>query len=70
MDNRNIIHIYVIHKNIRHIEDKHGEERKKDYLMYWMLQMVYRYRIDIMVENRNDLVTVYLTDGTGLSVRV
>ena len=27
MDNRNIIHIYVIRKSVRYIEDKHGEER-------------------------------------------
>jgi hypothetical protein len=42
MDNRNIIHIYIVHKNIRYIEDKHGEERnERQYLGFLNIQLTH-----------------------------
>ena len=70
MNGRNVIHTYSIHGNIRCYEDKYGEERNQDRLFDVLNDTDNLPIQDIMVEDKNDLMNVYLTDGTRFSVHV
>ena len=70
MIGRNVIHTYSIHGNIRCYEDKYGEERNQDRLFDVLNDTDNLPIRDIVIDNRNNIVNVYLTDSTSFSVHV
>ena len=69
MNDRNIIHRYDIHKSVRYLRINIGKNEIKDRLFDVLNDADNLPIQDIMVEDRNDLINVYLTDGTRFSVR-
>lgn len=70
MDNRNIIHRYNIHRSVRHIGRNIEKNEYKD-RVFDVLNDTDNLPIqDIVVDDRNKIVNVYLTDGTRFSVHV
>lgn len=69
MDDRNIIHRYDIHKNVRclwiNIEKNEIKDRLFDILNDTDNLLIQ----DIVVDDRNNIVNVYLTDGTRFSAQ-
>ncbi len=70
MNDRNIIHRYDIHKSVRYLRINIGKNEIKDRLFDVLNDTDNLPIQDIMVEDRNDLINVYLTDGTRFSVHV
>ena len=69
MGNRNIIHRYKIHKYVRYLGISMEKNEIKDRL-FDILNGTDNLPIqDIMVEDRNGLINVYLTDCTRFSAR-
>ena len=66
MDNKNIIHIYIIHKSVRYIEKNEIKNR-----LFGILNDMDNLPIqDIVIDDRNNIVNVYLTDDTRFFVHV
>lgn len=70
MDNRNIIHRYNIHRSVRHIGRNIEKNEYKD-RVFEVLNDTDNLPIhDLVVDDENNMVNVYLTDGIRFSVHV
>ena len=70
MDDRNVTHRYSIHRTVRCKQQRMNKEMIKDKLFSILNDTHELYISTIEVEDENDLLHVYLMDGTRFSVRL